>query len=104
MVAIFKNVTFVSDSQNNWWKQNKNQRMLRPKWAWYTCEIIKDWSCVKQNVEKQNMEARNNYLLGKKGTKKKSKYRGRPSIPDSSHKKVRKLKKTKLESINNSLT
>ena len=50
------------------------------------------------------MEARNNYLLGKKGTKKKSKYRGRPSIPDSSHKKVRKLKKTKMESINNSLT
>ena len=46
--------------------------MLRKKWALYVREIIKDGSCVNQNVTKRNMEARNNYLLEKKETEKKA--------------------------------
>ena len=34
-------------------------------------KIIKDGSCVNQNIVKQNMETRSNYLLKKKGTEKK---------------------------------
>ena len=48
--------------------------MLRQKWAWNAREIIKYGSCVNQNVTKQNMEARNSYLLEKKRIEKKSKY------------------------------
>ena len=47
--------------------------MLIQKQARYAHGIIKDGSCVNQNVSKQNMEARNNYLLEKKGTEKKRK-------------------------------
>ena len=49
-------------------------------------KIIKDGSCANQNIVKQNMETRSNYLLKKKGTekeKKRSKDRGRPSTTDS---------------------
>ena len=45
--------------------------MLIQKQACYAHGIIKDGSCVNQIVSKQNMEARNNYLLEKKGTEKK---------------------------------
>ena len=62
--------------------------MLKQEWVQYVREIIKDRSCSNQNVLKQNMEARNNYLLEKKGTKKKSKDRGRPSTTDSSSKRI----------------
>ena len=37
--------------------------MLRQKWALKSCEIIKDGTCINQNVAKQNMEAKNNFLL-----------------------------------------
>ena len=36
-------------------------------------KIIKDGSCVNQNIVKQNMETRSNYLLKKKGTEKEKK-------------------------------
>ena len=68
--------------------------MLRRKWAWYTHEIVKDGSCVNQNVVKCNMEARNNYLLEKKGTKK-SNDSGRASITDSYSKKRSKTSKAR---------
>ena len=42
--------------------------MLKQKWAWYSREIIKDGSCVNENVVKRNMEVRRNYILEKKGT------------------------------------
>ena len=68
--------------------------MLRQKWAWNACEIIKYGSCVNQNVTKQNMEARNSYLLEKKRIeKKKSKYVEADQVTlDSSLKKVKKVK------------
>ena len=50
--------------------------MFRQKWAWCTREIIKNGSCVNQDVAKRNMEARNNYLLEKKGTKNKARIEG----------------------------
>ena len=59
--------------------------MFKQEWVRYVREIIKDGSCSNQNVLKRNMEAKNNYLLVKKGTKK-SKDRGRPSTTDSSSK------------------
>ena len=46
--------------------------MLKQKWVRHALEIVKDRSCSNQNVMKRNMETRNNYLLEKKGTKKKS--------------------------------
>ena len=46
--------------------------MLKQKWVRYALEIVKDGSCSNQNVLKRNMETRNNYLLEKKGNKKKS--------------------------------
>ena len=56
--------------------------MLRQKWAWNAREIIKYGSCVNQNVAKQNMEARNSYLLEKKRIEKKKQVcRGRPNYP-----------------------
>ena len=45
--------------------------MLKQEWVWYVREIIRDGPCSNQNVLKRNMKARNNYLLEKKGTKKK---------------------------------
>ena len=61
---------------------------------WYAREIIKDGSRVNQNAVKRNMEARNNYLLEKKGSEKKSRDRGRPSTTDS-HSKEKKTTKAR---------
>ena len=65
--------------------------MLKQKWVRHALEIVKDRSCSNQNVMKRNMETRNNYLLEKKGSKKKIKDRGRPSTTYSSSKKNQRL-------------
>ena len=76
--------------------------MFRQKWVWYAREIIKDGSRVNQNAVKRNMEARNKYLLEKKGSEKKAEIEA-DQVPLTVTVK-RNKKQLRLEAINNTLT